>query len=304
MRCMVTGGAGFIGGCLARRLAGEGHEVHVVDNLSTGRRENVPDGARLHVVDLNDPALGAAFEEAAPEIVFHLAAQVNVRRSVEDPAFDAMQNVLGTARVVECARAAGADKVVYASSGGACYGQPERLPANEDTPVRPLCPYGASKFAGEKYVELFGRLHGGRWTVLRFANVYGPGQDPHGEAGVVAIFADMMSRGERPRIFGDGSKTRDYVYVEDVVEANVLAMEKGDGQAYNVGTGLPTSDQEVFEAVRDAAGCDMKPTYEDFRTGEVMHIRLDVSRIARDLGWAPKTAFEEGVRRTVEAGRK
>lgn len=303
MRCMVTGGSGFIGGHLARRLAADGHEVHAVARFSSGRRHNLPPAVRLHEAGLNSPALQDAFAEARPEIVFHLAAQASLRRSVEDPVSDAEQNVLGTVRLLECARAAGVGKVVYASSGGTCYGQPERLPAEEDALPSPLSPYGVSKYAGEKYVEMYGRLHGMRWTALRFANVYGPGQDPRGNTMVISIFCRMMLQGERPRIYGDGSKTRDYVYVDDAVDALTLAMDRGDGRAYNVGAGRPISDRELFEAVRDALGADIEPIYEEWRAGDVMHIYLDTARIKNELGWTPKTPFAEGVRRAVEQFR-
>lgn len=299
MRCMVTGGAGFIGGHLAERLVAEGHEVSVVDNLSTGRRDNAPDAAKLHEMDINAPALSGVFEEARPEIVFHQAAQVNVRKSVEDPAFDARQNILGSINLLECAKASGVRKIVYASSGGACYGEPETLPADEDTPIRPLCQYGASKYTVEKYVELYGRLYGLDYTVLRYANVYGPRQDPHGEAGVVAIFSELLLQGNRPRIFGDGTKTRDYVFVKDVVEANILSMDKGSGGVYNVGTGQRTTDTDIYEAVRAATGARAEAIYEDFRPGEVKHICLDNARIRRELGWAPTVGFAQGVEEAV-----
>ena len=304
MRCLVTGGAGFIGGHIAERLVAEGHEVSVVDNLSTGKVGNVPDGAELFEMSLNDAALADVFQKTRPERVFHLAAQVNVRRSVEDPAYDAEQNILGSARLLEAARACGIGKFIYTSSGGACYGEPENIPAPEDTPIRPLCPYGLSKYCVEQYVKLYGRLHGMRNTTLRYANVYGPRQDPHGEAGVVAIFSETMLRGETPRIFGDGTKTRDYVYVADVVEANLLAIEKGDGGSYNVGTGRQITDRQIYENIRDAIGCDIPVIYEDFRPGEVMHIALDNSLIRRELGWSPQVTFEEGIRRAVAYYRR
>ena len=304
MRCLVTGGAGFIGGHIAERLLTEGHEVAIVDNLSTGNRANAPEAARFVEMDLNDPALPDLIADVGPHFIFHLAAQVNVRRSVEDPAFDAQQNILGSIRLLESARKAGIEKIVYTSSGGACYGEPEDIPAAEDTPVNPLCPYGASKYTVEQYVKLYGRLHGLRNTTLRYANVYGPRQDPHGEAGVVAIFSETMLRGETPRIFGDGTKTRDYVYVADVVEANLLAIEKGDGGSYNVGTGRQITDRQIYENIRDAIGCDIPVIYEDFRPGEVMHIALDNSLIRRELGWSPQVTFEEGIRRAVAYYRR
>nr|HRU07492.1 NAD-dependent epimerase/dehydratase family protein [Candidatus Brocadiia bacterium] len=245
MRCLVTGGAGFIGSNIARRLLALGHTVHIVDNLSTGKTSNIPPAALFDNLDINAPELRDVIALAKPDVIFHEAAQVNVRKSVEDPAYDARQNVLGSINLLEAARAAKVAKIIYASSGGACYGEPARLPATEDTPVNPLCPYGASKYCVEKYVELYGRLHGQRYTILRYANVYGPGQDPHGEAGVVAIFCEALLQGKQPRIFGDGTKTRDYVYIDDVVQANILAMTAGDGRAYNVGSGVRTTDTQV-----------------------------------------------------------
>jgi len=300
MRIMVTGGAGFIGSHVVDRYIELGHEVAVVDDLSTGREANLNPRARFFREDICSPQLAAVFGEFRPEIVNHHAAQVNVRRSVEDPVHDASVNILGSINVFRCAGESGCQKVIYASSGGAMYGEPERIPADEDTPVRPLCPYGCSKYAAEKYLFLFADLYGFRATTLRYANVYGPRQDPHGEAGVVAIFSETMLAGKRPSIFGDGSKTRDYVFVGDVVEANVLALETGDGRSYNVGTGRRTSDDEIFEAVRRAVGSEVRPIYTDFRPGEVRHIALDSSRIAREMGWSARTPLEEGVPVAVE----
>jgi UDP-glucose 4-epimerase len=218
---------------------------------------------------------------------------------VDEPDFDADVNIRGTINVCRAAADAGCRKIIYISSGGAMYGEPETVPADEETPAEPLCPYGCSKYAGEKYVRLLARLSDIPWTVLRYANVYGPRQDPRGEAGVVAVFSGMLFRGEQPRIFGDGSKTRDYVFVKDVVEANVLALEQGDGRAYNVGTGRETTDDEIFEAVRDAAGVAREAAHVDFRPGEVRHIALDASRIARELGWRAATPLEEGIPEAV-----
>ncbi len=294
MRILVAGGAGFIGSHVADRYIELGHEVAVLDDLSTGREANLNPKARFYRGSVCDD-LGGVFDEFQPEVVNHHAAQVNVRRSVENPAYDAQVNVLGTANLCRAAGEAGCRKVIYISSGGACYGEPETIPADEETPVRPLCPYGASKFAGEKYAELYARLAGYELTILRYANVYGPRQDPHGEAGVVAVFSQQMLSGEQPHIFGDGSKTRDYVFVKDIVEANVLALEGGAGRVYNVGTERQTTDDEIFEAVRAAAGSDVQPVHDDFRPGEVRHIALDASRIRNELGWRATTSLEAGM---------
>ena len=299
MRVIVTGGAGFIGSHIVDKYVELGHEVAVVDNLSTGRKENLNPSATLFEVDICSDDLIDAFKEFRPEVVLHEAAQVNVRKSVDDPIFDGCVNVLGSANVFRNAVAVGCGKVIYASSGGACYGDPPTVPADEDTPVRPLCPYGVSKYAAEKYLEMYGVLQGLRYTILRYANVYGPRQDPHGEAGVVAVFSELMLAGKQPQIFGDGSKTRDYVYVEDVAHANVLALEKGDGNVYNIGTGRETTDDGIFAAVRDALGVSIEAEHTDFRQGEVRRVALDASRAGKDLGWTAEVALDEGMAKAV-----
>jgi UDP-glucose 4-epimerase len=300
MRILVTGGAGFIGSHVADRYIELGHEVAVLDDLSSGKPENVNPRAKLFRVSLLDERLAGAFDEFRPEAVSHHAAQVNVRRSVDAPEFDATVNVVGSVRLFQAAVTHGCAKVIYASSGGACYGEPPKLPAPEETPVRPLCPYGLSKYAAEKYLQLYSALNGLRFTVLRYANVYGPRQDPHGEAGVVAIFSQLLLEGKAPTIFGDGTKTRDYVFVSDIVQANVLALEAGDGGLYNVGTGREVSDDQIFEAVRDAVGVKIKPVHSEFRRGEVRRIALDAGRIRAELGWRPRVALEQGIPKAVE----
>ena len=290
MRVVVTGGAGFIGSHVADRLLARGDEVHVLDDLSKGTRDRVPNGAELHVADIRDP--DAVFEAARPEAVVHLAAQADVRVSVERPADDAAVNVLGTVRILEAARRHGA-QVVFASTGGAIYGECDG-PAPESAPRRPLAPYGTSKLCGEEYLSTWNRLHGTRHVSLRFGNVYGPRQEPHGEAGVVAIFMGLLRGDGTPRIYGDGAQTRDYVYVGDVVRAVVAALG-ADGGVYNVGTGVETSVLELYAAVERAAGVERAPVHEPARAGELQRSVLDVSLAARELGWRPEGTLADGL---------
>lgn len=306
MRAVVTGGAGFIGSNLVDALLEEGHEVVAIDNLSTGRRSNLAGalarGARLVELDICDrQALLEAFGEARPEVVFHLAAQIDVRKSTADPAYDARVNVEGTINVLEAARATGARRVVNSSTGGAIYGEGQILPAPEDHPVAPEAPYGQSKFAAEGYCELFRRLHGLSTISLRYGNVYGPRQDPLGEAGVIAIFCGRLVAGERPTVYGDGHQTRDYVYVGDVVEANLLAANSEATGAFNIGTGVETSVLELIEALAPHAHAPFEPEYAPPRLGEVRHIALDSSRAARELGWRARTTLAEGLEKTLSA---
>jgi UDP-glucose 4-epimerase len=293
MRALVTGGAGFIGSHLVDALLASGDTVAVVDDLSTGRRERVPDGVPLHVVDI--AAIGEAMERERPDVVFHLAAQVDVRKSVADPAYDARANVAGTASVLEAARVAGARRVLFASTGGALYGESVPLPTPEDAPLAPFSPYGASKAAAETYLALYTRLHGLSTLALRFGNVYGPRQDPHGEAGVIAIFSGAKVEGRRATVYGDGSQTRDYVYVGDVVSGFLAAAESDATGAVNIGTGVETSVRELVEAIGVEA--DFAPA----RTGEVARSCLDVSRAAEQLGWRAEVALADGLERTLTA---
>ncbi|HSC48888.1 MAG TPA: NAD-dependent epimerase/dehydratase family protein [Gaiellaceae bacterium] len=297
MRAVVTGGAGFIGSHVVEALLARGNEVTVVDDLSNGKRENVPDGARLVVADVRE-GLVPLFEAASPEAVFHLAAQVDVRVSVERPDHDASVNVLGTVAVLEAARAVDA-QVVFSSTGGAIYGECDG-PAPESAERRPLAPYGVSKLAGEEYLAAYNRLYGTRHVSLRYGNVYGPRQDPHGEAGVVAIFLGALAAGQAPRVFGDGRQTRDYVYAGDVARASLAAAGQ-DGGVFNVGTGLETSVLELYELSRKVAGSSLEAVEAPARLGELQRSVLDVSLAERELGWRAEVPLEEGLRRTWEA---
>ncbi|MEW6546768.1 MAG: NAD-dependent epimerase/dehydratase family protein [Bacillota bacterium] len=297
---MVTGGAGFIGSHLVDALLAEGHLVAVVDDLSTGRRENLASGVVFYEADIRDAArLGEAFASFRPQIVYHLAAQTSVRRSTGDPAGDGSTNVVGSINLLEAAVRDGVEKVIYASSGGAIYGEPDYLPVREDHPVRPLSPYGLSKYVVELYLRLYRDLHGLRYTVLRYPNVYGPRQDPYGEAGVVAIFSRALLGGERPVIFGDGCQTRDYVYVSDVVEASLLCLERGDDGVYNLGWGREVSVVELLARLQEVLGTKVEPRHDPPRPGEVRRICLDASRAKEDLGWQPATPLVEGLRLTA-----
>ena len=301
MRTLITGGAGFIGSNVVDRFIADGHDVAIVDNLVTGRRENLNPQARLFGQDITDiAAMRATFAEVRPEVVIHFAAQMDIRKSVADPGYDARNNIIGSLNLIQSAIETGVGKFIYASTGGAVYGEPKELPVDETHSINPISQYGISKHTVEHYLYLYNRLDGLRYTVLRYANVYGPRQNPHGEAGVNAIFAGMMLRGETPTIFGDGTKTRDYVYVGDVVQANVLALTAGDGEMMNIGTGVQTTDQEVYDAVAAAVGFDKPALLGEERKGEIRHIALDASKAKRILGWEPTVAFREGVRRNVE----
>jgi UDP-glucose 4-epimerase len=294
VRAIVTGGAGFIGSHVVDALVARGDEVTVLDNLSTGRRENVDAGARLIEGDIT--AAREAFADARPEICFHLAAQADVRVSVERPDFDAEINLLGTIHVLEAARGHGA-QVVLASTGGAIYGECDG-PADEESPRRPLAPYGASKLSAEEYLATYNRLYDTGHVALRYGNVYGPRQDPHGEAGVVAIFLGRLARGEPLRIFGDGRQTRDYVYVGDVVTATLAAQ--GHAGVFNVGTGTETSVLDLAEACQSAAGVSVETEHAAARPGELQRSVLDPGRAERELGVRTQTSLGDGLAATWE----
>jgi UDP-glucose 4-epimerase len=293
MRTLVTGGAGFIGSNLVDALLARGDEVHVLDDLSKGRRERVSDAATLHVADIRSP--DEVFDAARPEVVFHLAAQADVRTSVEQPDQDADVNVIGTVRILEAARRHDA-QVVFSSTGGAIYGECDS-PASEDAARQPLAPYGTSKLCGEEYLATWNRLYGTGHVALRFGNVYGPRQEPHGEAGVVAIFMGLLLAGGAPKIYGDGRQTRDYVFVADAVDALVRAAGHAAG-VYNVGTGTETSVLELYDAIVRATGIEREPKHADARVGELQRSVLDASAAERDLGWRAATSLDEGLART------
>jgi UDP-glucose 4-epimerase len=296
VRAIVTGGAGFIGSHVAEALLARGDEVHVVDNLASGSRENVPEGASFHERDIRDD-LSELFDEARPEACFHLAAQADVGTSVERPDYDADVNVIGTVRVLEAARRTGT-QVVFSSTGGAMYGECER-PAREDDDRRPLAPYGASKLAGEEYLATWNRLHGGRHVSLRFANVYGPRQLAQLEGGVIAIFLERMAADGATQIFGDGGQTRDFVYVGDVAQS-MLAAVGHEGGVFNVGTGIETSVLDLHTLCRQVAGSDREPELAPPRLGDLRRSVLDPSKAERALGWRAEHDLASGLRTTWE----
>jgi len=305
VRLLVTGGAGFIGSHLVDRLVADGHEVAVVDNLASGRAERVRPPARLHPIDLRDRRLAEVLEAERPEVVFHQAAQTDLRRSVADPVFDAEVNVLGSVNLLEASRRAGVRRVVFASSGGAIYGETETLPTPEDHPTRPASPYGVAKLAVEHYLACWQGLYGIGTVSLRYANVYGPRQDPFGEAGVVAIFAHRMLGGEPPLINGDGEQTRDYVYVDDVVEANLHALERPEVSGpINIGTGIETTVNVLFHRLRELTAARVPERHGPPKAGEQRRSGLDPTLAKRLLGWSPRVGLVEGLARTVESFRR
>ncbi len=306
MNCIVTGGAGFIGSHVVDALVARGDHVTVIDNLSTGKRSNLEGavlrGAELVVADVRDSgAMAEIFVSARPEVVFHLAAQIDVRHSVERPADDATVNVLGTIGVLEAARVVGARRVVNTSTGGGLYGNAEVWPTAEDHPIRPLAPYGQGKYAAEGYCELYTRLHGLATVSLRYGNVYGPRQDVHGEAGVVAIFCGALIDGRRPTVYGDGRQTRDWVDVSDVARANLMAAESDVTGPFNIGRGEETSVLDLIDALNDVSdrGPLAEPEFAPERPGEVSRSCLDVSRARAELGWTAEVGLRDGLRRIL-----
>lgn len=305
-KVLVTGGAGFIGSHVADGHLARGDRVWVLDDLSSGKRENVPAGARFVEMAIQDPGVRELFDEVGFDIVNHHAAQIDVRASVEDPARDATVNVLGLLNLLEAARGTGTRRVVYVSSGGVVYGEPEDVPTPETAPKLPLSPYGVSKLAGEHYLHYYHQVHGLEYVALRYGNVYGPRQDPHGEAGVVAIFSQRLLAGQELLIFGDGEQTRDYVYVKDVVQANLraaamtLPTEGGlDERAFNVGTGTGTSVNRLADLLEAVSGLRTSRSFGSPRKGELRHSTLDVSRFSQ-RGWSPGHSLRDGLRATFD----
>lgn len=304
MRTLVTGGAGFIGSHLVDALIARGDDVTIIDDFSHGKRENVNPAAHVVEADIRTADLDSIVRDAAPEVVFHLAAQIDVRSSVADPINDANLNILSLIRLAEACRSHGVRRIVHTSSGGAIYGRPE-LPVSEDTVPEPESPYAASKYAGEIYLNTYRKLYGLECAFIAPANVYGPRQDPHGEAGVVAIFSQNLLSGKPTRVFGQGDNTRDYVYVGDVVSGFIAASgEAGNGLRFNIGTGVETTDRQLHTLVAEAAGAQDDPEFAPARLGDVPRSALDNSRAREILGWKPEVELAEGIRRTVEFFRE
>ena len=297
MKVLVTGGAGFIGSHVVDCLVKKNYQVVVVDDLSTGRREHVNPAAKFFTLDIRDKqGLEKIFEREKPDVVNHHAAQVNLRRSVTEPVFDVEVNLLGSLNLIECSVKSGVKQFIYISTGGAVYGEPQHLPVREDHIIAPLSPYGINKHTVEHYLFVYGKDFGLPYTVLRYPNVYGPRQDPKGEAGVVAVFSKQMLTGETSSIFGDGNKTRDYVYVTDIVEANILVVESScSGEAFNLGWGKEVKDIEIFNSVRKALGVKVEPIFEEKRPGEIDRICLNAQKIKRTLGWKPTVTLAKGI---------
>jgi UDP-glucose 4-epimerase len=299
LRVLVTGGAGFIGSHVVDALIEEGHTVVVVDDLSTGRVEHVNPQATFYHVDIRSPELAEVFQRERPDLINHHAAHADVRRSVADPRYDAEVNILGSLNLLECARQNGISKLIYASTGGAIYGEPVYLPCDEDHPLGPICPYGVSKLTVERYLSYYGHAYAFQYTVLRYPNVYGPRQDPTGEGGVVAIFSRRMLGGEQVVINGSGEQERDFLYVADVVRANILAQDRLDGQIYNLGTGVGTSVNDLFALMASKSGYAGEPFYGPQKPGETFKIYLDASKARQELNWQPEVGVEQGLGATI-----
>ena len=301
MKILVTGGAGFIGSHVVNEFIDNGHEVVIIDDLSTGRKSNLNPGVRFYKADIRDPRVEDIFRTERPDVVSHHAAQMDVRRSVADPLFDADVNILGSLRLIEFAKKFSVKKFIYISTGGAVYGEPEYLPCDENHPINPICQYGASKHTVEHYLYMYNANYGLNYSVLRYPNVYGPRQDPHGEAGVVAIFCGKMLAGEQVTINGDGEQTRDYVYVGDCAQANLLvATDNNAVGIYNLGSGKGTSVNEIFASLAQITGYRLPPVHGPAKIGETRFIYLNAEKAARELGWDARVSLVDGLAKTVD----
>ncbi|RJS74459.1 SDR family oxidoreductase [Methanophagales archaeon] len=297
MKVLVTGGAGFIGSHTVDALVKNGYEVAVVDNLSNGRKENINKDAKFYEIDVESEKLKRVFESERPDMAIHLAAQISLRKSVENPMFDARQNILGSINLLQCCKEFEVDKIVYASSV-AVYGEPKYLPVDEKHATKPASPYGLSKLAAEEYIKLYHRMRGLDYVILRYANVYGPRQMSDGEAGVVAIFTDRMLHNKPPVVFGDGEQTRDFVYVEDVALANLLALKNGKNKVFNIGSGKETSVNDVFGKIRNILGINIRSIRAEPKQ-EIRRIYISNEKAVKELGWNPKTNIDDGLKKTV-----
>lgn len=298
MKILVTGGAGFIGSWVSEIFIENGHEVVIIDDLSTGNEKNIPDKAEFIQCDIRDfQSVEKTVSQFKPDIIDHHAAQIDVRKSVDNPMHDAEINIIGTLHLIETAMRYDVKKFIFASTGGAIYGEPELIPADETTEPFPISPYGTSKYAIEKYLGYYNYVHGFDYVALRYANVYGPRQNPHGEAGVIAIFCNRILSGTPCTVFGDGTQTRDYVYAEDVARANLLSLEAPVG-SYNIGTGIETSVSDLISELKKSSGSDFEVNYGQERPGEVQSISLEVSHAEKILGWKPRVNLEDGIQKT------
>jgi len=300
MKILITGGAGFIGSNVADRYISLGHQVVIVDNLVTGRTENIPSQATFIKMDICDTKIADVFAKEKPDIVNHHAAQMDVRKSVSDPIYDASVNVIGGLNLLQNCVEHRVKKFIFASTGGAIYGEQDYFPADEKHPLRPLSPYGITKLTTEKYLYFYNQTYQLNYTVLRYANVYGPRQNPHGEAGVVAIFSEKVLTDQQPIINGDGLQTRDYVFVGDVVQANQLVLENGDQKTYNIGTGIETNVNELFQYIVKESGKSIPQKHAPAKPGEQMRSVLEFSHIKDELGWTPSVKLQDGIRQTFE----
>ena len=300
MKILVTGGAGFIGSNIADAYVASGHKVVIIDNLSSGKRANINPKARFYQLDVNSSEIGRIFAKEKFDIVNHLAAQIDVRKSVSDPAFDANVNILGALNILESAKKNGVKKVIFSSSGGTIYGECGSRAPDEESKANPLSPYGIAKYSVEFYIKYYKAVHGLKYTILRYGNVYGPRQDPHGEAGVVAIFSGKMLNGKGVTVFGDGKQMRDYVFVSDVVRANVLALRKGDNEIINIGTGEATSVNRLVSEMSKITCLEERPVHKSARSGELYKSFLAIKKARRVLGWKPEVPLYEGLKKTIE----